>query len=94
MRLGVAQAFCEVQVGDGEAVCDEVGVCCQMRLQPLQRTTEFFGADAYGGINVFEGTTPVPAQESTVASVMEGVDPSDSGVDITKLVNPSWRKLI
>jgi len=52
------------------------------------------GTDAYGGVNVFEGTTPVPSQESTVANVMEGVEPTDSGVDIAKLVNPAWRKLI
>ena len=52
------------------------------------------GAGAYGGVNVFEGTTPAPSESSDPTNVMEGVAPGDPGVDITKLVNPSWRKLI
>ncbi len=52
------------------------------------------GTNAYGGVNVFEGTTPAPADNGSPTSVMEGVDPSDSGVDISSIFNNSWGKLI
>jgi hypothetical protein len=52
------------------------------------------GGSAYGGVNVFEGTTPAPADKGQQASVMEGVDPSDPGVDISKIFNQNWGKLI
>lgn len=52
------------------------------------------GGSAYGGVDVFKGTTPAPADNGTPGSVMEGVDPSDSGVDITSIFNNNWRKLV
>jgi len=52
------------------------------------------GKGAYGGVNVFEGTTPAPADNGSPGSVMEGVDPSDAGVDISSIFNNSWGKLI
>jgi len=52
------------------------------------------GGDAYGGVNVFEGTTPAPADNGTPGSIMDGVDPSDSGVDISTIFNNGWGKLI
>jgi len=52
------------------------------------------GGSAYGGVNVFEGTTPAPADNGQQTSVMEGVDPSDPGVDISKIFNQNWGKLI
>tara|TARA_R110000796_G_scaffold14983_5_gene48357 strand:- start:1260 stop:1706 length:447 start_codon:yes stop_codon:yes gene_type:complete len=43
--------------------------------------------DAYNGVNLFEGTTPAPAQGSPIAqaSSMAGQSPEDSGVDISSL---------
>lgn len=52
------------------------------------------GSDSYGGVNVFEGTTPAPADNGTPGNVMDGVNPSDSGVDISSIFNNSWGKLI
>ena len=52
------------------------------------------GSSAYGGVNVFEGTTPAPADGGSRVNVMEGVDPSDSGVDISQIFNQNWSKLI
>jgi len=52
------------------------------------------GSGAYGGVNVFEGTTPAPADNGQQTSVMEGVAPSDPGVDISKIFNQNWGKLI
>ena len=52
------------------------------------------GSSAYGGVNVFEGTTPAPADKGSRTNVMEGVDPSDPGVDISQIFNQNWSKLI
>ena len=48
----------------------------------------------FGGVNLFEGTTPAPADKGTPGNVMEGVDPKDAGVDISSIFNNSWGKLI
>ena len=59
-----------------------------------QKMLKAIGQDAYGGINVFEGTTPMRSAEPTAGNVMEGVEPGDPGVDISKIFNKSWGKLI
>ena len=49
-----------------------------------------------GGTNIFEGTTPAPAQTSAAgraANPMSHVDPRDPGVDISSIFNPNWKKL-
>jgi len=53
------------------------------------------GGSAYNGVDLFEGTTPAPAQASpsTQASPMSGQNPSDPGVDISNLfgaVGRNW----
>jgi hypothetical protein len=46
------------------------------------------GSESYGGIDVFEGTTPIPA-ESGPGQALSGVDPGDPGADISKLFGNS-----
>ncbi len=53
------------------------------------------GADAYNGVDLFEGTTPAPAQlsPSSQASPMAHQSPNDAGVDISNLfgsVKGNW----
>lgn len=53
------------------------------------------GGSSYNGVNLFEGTTPAPAQASPTAqaSPMSGQSPGDSGVDIGNLfgsVGRNW----
>jgi len=53
------------------------------------------GGEAYNGVNLFEGTTPAPAQGSPnqQANPMSGQQPSDAGVDIGNLfgsVGSNW----
>ncbi len=45
------------------------------------------GRDAYGGVNVFEGTTPAPAAttEGQAKGPLSDVAPNDPGVDISGL---------
>ena len=54
------------------------------------------GKDAFGGVNIFEGTTPVPAQGNKYGA-MKDVDPSDPGVNIDGLSNVmgnTWKALM
>jgi hypothetical protein len=57
------------------------------------------GSDAYGGVNLFEGTSPAPGQASAMqeASPMSGTDPNDSGIDISGIMavgGNRWKDLI
>ena len=52
-----------------------------------KKLMEALGSDAYNGVNLFEGTTPAPA-DSPAGSVDLG-DPSDAGVDISALMEHS-----
>ena len=57
------------------------------------------GADAYGGVDLFEGTTPAPAQAShgQAASPLGGTDPNDAGIDISGIMavgGNRWKDMI
>ena len=60
------------------------------------------GADAYNGIDLFEGTQPLksggsPNEPHHQQGALAGVDASDPGVDITGIMNignRDWSKLI
>ena len=55
------------------------------------------GKGAYNGVNLFEGTTPGPAQSSGQGQgALDGVAPNDPGVDISALMNKTsaiWQKM-
>ena len=57
-----------------------------------QKMIEAVNADAYGGVNLFEGTTPTPTP-SGPADPLRGIDPLDSGVDISGIMTNTWKKL-
>ena len=53
------------------------------------------GQGAYNGVNLFEGTTPAPADSNTQGP-LAGVAANDPGVDITALMNKTsaiWAKM-
>lgn len=53
------------------------------------------GNDAYGGVDLFEGTSPAPA-ESNGQSPLSGRNPRDAGVDISSFTGGSpavWKQL-
>ena len=56
------------------------------------------GKDAFNGVDLFEGTTPVAPEAKTQAgSPMAGQDPSDPGVDISGIMalgGSKWKDLI
>ena len=75
----------------------------QKQIEERRKRLEEVTKGAYGGINLFEGTTPTPAPRDTagtknaesVASPLAGVDPHDSGVDISSLLRMTggWKQI-
>ena len=52
-----------------------------------RRMLDAIGKDAYNGVDLFEGTSPVPAQQQQQsAGTVDLGAPSDSGVDISSLM--------
>ena len=54
--------------------------------QQKRRMLDAIGKDAYNGVDLFEGTTPAPAEHSQAAGTVDLGAPNDSGVDISSLV--------
>lgn len=75
----------------------------QKSIEERRKRLEEFSKNSFGGMNLFEGTTPTPAPREvsnaksaeSVASPLAGVDPSDSGVDISGLLKMTggWRQI-
>jgi len=65
-----------------------------------KKLLDSIGSDAFNGINIFEGTTPAPAQKSKTqmaADPLADTDPSDPGVDISGILSvggKNWKALI
>ena len=52
------------------------------------------GKTAYNGVDLFEGTTPAPAQSDQGRGPLSGVDPRDPGVDLSSFASSGmWKKL-
>lgn len=52
-----------------------------------KKLLDAIGKDAYNGVDLFEGTTPAPAQREQRAGSVDLGDPADSGVDISSLMD-------
>lgn len=75
----------------------------QKALEERKKMLEEVSKKAYGGINIFEGTTPIdtagnPEQkinESMAGNPLADTDPSDPGVDIGGLlrITGGWKKI-
>jgi hypothetical protein len=66
-----------------------------------KRMLDAIGKDAYGGVNVFEGTAPIksggsPGESAAPNSALGDIDPSDPGVDISGLLGSTsaWKQMI
>jgi len=67
------------------------------RLQESKsKMLEAIGKDAYGGVNIFEGTEPLSTSgtpgSSPSHSPMRGIDPNDKGVSIDGLMGAFGKK--
>jgi len=72
----------------------------QQRSQQLeesrQKMMEAINSDAYGGVNLFEGTIPTTAPSSGPGSPLGDVDPGDPGIDISGIMGlgaAKWKAL-
>ena len=75
----------------------------QKALEERKKMLEEVSKKAYGGVNIFEGTTPItsagnPEQkvnEANAADPLGDTDPSDPGVDIGGLLRMTggWKKI-
>ena len=61
-----------------------------------KKMLDAIGQEAYNGVNLFEGTTPAPAQSTTQQGPLAGQAPNDPGVVISKFMgaNGVWKKLV
>ena len=66
-----------------------------------KKMLDAIGNSSYGGVDLFEGTTPLkkggfPDSAQGPSSALEGVDPTDAGVDISSILGAStaWKQLI
>ena len=55
----------------------------QKLAETRKRMLDAVGRDSYGGVDVFEGTTPIPSGEGRGA--LSGQSPGDPGVNISNL---------
>ena len=63
-------------------------------LEARKKLLNSIGSQKFGGVDVFENTTPLPA-ESSGNSPLSGQDPNDAGVDISVLPGmKNWGKLL
>lgn len=59
-----------------------------------KKMLDVIGKDAFNGVDLFEGTTPAPAQQEQSKGALAGVAPSDPGVDISAFASAGmWKKL-
>jgi len=69
-------------------------------LESKKKLLDAIGNEAYGGIDIFEGTSPAPAQQSpeyAAANPLGDVSPGDPGVDISGIVSlggKNWKALM
>ena len=78
---------------------EEENRSAQQKLQETRkRMLDAVGKDSYNGVDLFAGTTPSAAPaETNQGDPLSGVDPRDSGVDISQLfggVNKNWSGMI
>ena len=68
-------------------------------LENKRKMLDAIGKDAYNGVDLFEGTTPMSAPRNSKvspqgSSPLDGIDPRDPGVDISSFAASGiWKKL-
>ena len=77
---------------------EETRIANQKLQETRKRMLDAVGKDSYNGVDLFAGTTPTAAPaETKQGDPLSGVDPRDSGVDISQLfggVNKNWSGMV
>tara|TARA_R110000851_G_scaffold97781_7_gene211619 strand:+ start:1818 stop:2237 length:420 start_codon:yes stop_codon:yes gene_type:complete len=70
-------------------------------LERKRKVLDSIGKDAYNGVDLFEGTSPLPASRGTSSKpagsgALDGIAPSDPGVDLSSfgLTESTMKKLV
>jgi len=59
-----------------------------------KRLMDSIGSERFGGVNIFENTTPM-APEGSGKSPLSGQQPDDAGIDISNLPGmKNWKRLV
>ena len=61
-----------------------------------KKMMDSIGKGAYNGVDLFEGTTPAPAQQEASAGSLDLGNPTDAGVDISSLMGDAsqiWKAM-
>ena len=73
----------------------------QKLLETKKRMLDAIGNASYNGADLFEGTKPLnrggaPDQADLPTSALAGIDPNDSGIDISSFIGKTgaWKKII
>ena len=73
----------------------------QRLLEQRRKILDAVNVDAFGGVDLFEGTTPMasagnPDAGPQASGPLTGVDPNDPGVDISSLVGMTntWKAMV
>jgi len=75
----------------------------QKLTETRRKMLDVIGKDAFNGVDLFENTTPTPGagprpgQAAGPNGPLAGIDPADSGVDISGILNISsgkWKELV
>ena len=73
----------------------------QKLAETRKKMLDVIGKDSFGGVDLFEGTTPIskagnPSAPSGPSSALEGVAPDDEGVDISGFLDGAkiWKQLL
>jgi len=73
----------------------------QKLAETRKKMLDAIGKDSFGGVDLFEGTTPMhkagnPDAPSRPSSALEGIAPDDEGVDISNFMDGAkiWKQLL
>tara|TARA_R110002020_G_scaffold286220_1_gene501814 strand:+ start:228 stop:656 length:429 start_codon:yes stop_codon:yes gene_type:complete len=84
------QQIAPSETGINEAMRDKVEADRKKVMERRQELMQAVGADAYNGVDLFEGTSAMTARQAGHSEPSRGTvdlgDPNDAGVDISSLI--------
>jgi len=85
---------------DNKAAAAEAEARRKKALETKRKMLDAIGQSSYNGVDLFEGTTPMssggsPSAETQAQGPLSGMDPNDSGIDISNLMGNvgTWKAI-
>ena len=99
--LGGGQVITEQKTIEAPRTRDVENIRLKETKRQRKELLDAIGKDAYNGVDLFEGTSPIrdngTPSPSAQASPMHGQDPDDAGVDISGILSlgsKNWKALV